>query len=203
MSDEHGYLFWNNPFLADPPYLDGHTLDAASWPGSLSWSRAPGLVSVETLARTHVLQRPYLAAGPYTRRAYSFTIAYQAVGWDDFRVLERAEAKGGVYFWPGLYAAETFAATAGSTYYIARPTPWGTVPGVTSVTHPVTFYLDGVEDAASATLTGQSVGALKTGVLEVCYPAMFRVIVSGVDYSVDQPNNLTIGCSMEEVIQLS
>jgi hypothetical protein len=32
---------------------------------------------------------------------------------------------------------------------------------------------------------------------------MFRVIVSGVDYSVDQPNNLTIGCSMEEVIQLS
>lgn len=196
-----GYLYWPNPYLNDPPYLDGHTFEALDWPGSISWTTTPGILVIPTLAQTHVLQRPWTGRGaPVARQAFTFGIEFLAADRPGFVAVERAATRGGVAFYPGLYATEMFNVTTGGEYRLSRTVAWDEIAGVSAATHPLELRLDGAVAPSAATVNGRTVTASDDGLLEVGYPALFRVVVTDYRASATAPNRLDITCTLEEVL---
>lgn len=197
-----GYFFWTTNWFTSQPQLDSRTLSAVGGPDAISWTVANGLVVVPTFAGTHVLQRPYYGTdAPEDRRRVQFSVSMLADDYDDYRAFARAAAAGAaVYWWPGIYTTEVFEITAGSTYKLSRPVAWSIATGVTSVTHPLDLYLDGVSDSGAATVSGQTLTAVKSGTLECNYSPIFKVVVLDFGQEVVSPNEMRLNATLEEVI---
>lgn len=197
-----GYLYWTQNWFDQQPWLDGRQLSAVGGPSQISWTSASGLIIVPTCAGTHVLQRPYYGTdAPSDRRRLAFQLSMLCDDYDDYRALARAAARGSaVNWWPGVYATEVFTITNASTYKLARPVAWSTITGVTAVTHPLDMYLDGVQDLTAATVSGQTLTAADSGVLEVHYSPVFKVVVLDLAQEVSEPNLMMVSCTLEEVL---
>lgn len=197
-----GYLYWTQNWFDQQPWLDGKQLSAVGGPSQISWTSASGLIIVPTCAGTHVLQRPYYGTdAPEDRRKLSFSLTMLCDDYDDYRAFARAAAHGAaVNFWPGVYATEVFTIVSGSTYKLARPVAWGTITGVTSVTHPLDLYLDAVQDLGAATVSSQTLTAADSGELEVHYSPVFKVVVLDLVQEVVEPNLMQLSCTLEEVL---
>ena len=199
-----GYFYWATNWFTSQPQLDSRTLSAVGGPDQIGWTVANGLVVVPTFAGTHVLQRPYYGAdAPEDRRRVQFSVGMLCDDYDDYRAFARAAASGAaVYWWPSIYTTEVFEIAAGSTYKLTRPVAWTLASGVSNVTHPLDLYLDGVSDSGAATVSGQTVTAVKTGTLEINYSPIFKVVVLDLAQEVLSPNQMRISATLEEVITI-
>ena len=197
-----GYFFWTTNWFTSQPQLDSHTLSAIGGPDQISWTTSSGLIVVPTFAGTHVLQRPYYGTdAPENRNRVSFSVSMLCDDYDDYRAFARSAASGAaVYWWPSIYTTEVFEITAAATYKLTRPVAWSLATGVSSVTHPLDMYLEGVADAASGSVSGQTFTAAKTGTLEISYSPIFRVVVLDLQQDVASPNEMRISCTLEEVV---
>jgi hypothetical protein len=208
MSGDGGFINWIPPFghqglpQDGSIYLDGQFY--RDWPevegGGLSVAASDGVILLETLARTHIVQVPYRGtAAPLVGDKREFGVRFLVDREEDFIRFELSRQVGRlIYFCPGLWLADIFPATSGSVYSLTRPLASAVVPGVTSITHPPRFYLDGVEDANAATVTGQSVLANDTGELAVWYMPAFRVVILGFGYEIADVNDLRVSTTLSE-----
>lgn len=193
-----GYL------LSTGPYLGGHFLERG-FAQALTWSEPTGLILQETLAGTHKLWRPFSdTKAPRDMQGISASIDLYRVTEEDKRVLESLIRSGSpVLYADGRTETDLFPnSITGESKKLTRPIAAGTVAGVSESTHPTVVRLDGVVDAAAATVTGQNVSVLKTGSVEVRYTPVYTVIFLTLDWRIANYNDLLSNAiRMQEVIQ--
>ncbi len=197
-----GYFLWTQNWFNYQPQIDGQAISAIGGPDEISWTSSSGLFVTPTFAGTHVLQRPYYGTdAPEDRKHWRFDIGLLCDEYDDYRAFARAAASGAaVYWWPSLYAVEMFEIAAGNTYKLTRSVAWTIATGITSTTHPLDMYLEGVQDLAAATVSGQTLTAVKSGTLELHYSPIFKVVVLDLNTSVEAPNYMRISATLDEVV---
>lgn len=210
MSGDGGFINWTPPFGHQGLPQDGSVYLGGKfyrdWPetGTAPHTMAPsdGVFVLETLARTHIVQRPYRGSkAPLKGDKREFTQGFLVDREEDYINLEIAQADGEpVYFCAGWWVVDSFPATIGSTYTLTRPLASGVVAGVTAGTHPSRFYLNGVEDADAATVSGQTLTALKAGRIAVWYMPAFRVVIQGLNAAIDDVNNLRVSMALAEIV---
>jgi hypothetical protein len=172
---------WEDPkYILDLPYLDGSFFARAL---IFPVSRKPdgGLIRLLTCAGTHIVQGDFVGSkSPLHKTPEEFTLAYDPVDSpDDHRLIRSAMAKGrSVYFCYGGRCTDVFDATSGSTYTLTRPEALSIVPdGSLSVDFTTRVWLNDVEDASKATISGQSVTANGTGELVIDYTPVYSVLL--------------------------
>jgi hypothetical protein len=209
MSGDGGFIGWDPSFGPQglpngEVYLDGTFF--RDWPevGTAPHTMTPsdGVFRLRMLDASDVVQRPFRGSkAPLKGDHRDFTQGFLVDRQSDYIALERVQSKAGlVYFCAGWWLFESFDATTGSTYTLTRPLASAIVPGVTSGTHPPTFYLNDVEDAAAASAAGQTLTALKTGRIGIWYMPVFRVVVEGIQGAIDDVNDLRVTLTLAECV---
>jgi hypothetical protein len=202
MVSEGGYAEWDAPpFLLDYYWLDGAALSAKSFP--FAKTPALGVNVLVSRAGTGVLQKPYRGAkAPDAWTRYRFELELVADYRDDYLRFKTSAARGAPVWWsPGGQESDLFQSDGTSTYTLSRPLASSVVTGVNESTYPTTVLLDGAVDAAAATVSGQTVTALKSGEIEVQYTPVYRVAVVEASEAIVQQNELGYVVSLEELVQ--
>ena len=75
---------------------------------------------------------------------------------------------------------------------------------VSTTIYPYTSWKGGfihtAFENAAATVSGQTLTAVKSGVLEIHYSPVFKVVVLDLVQEVAEPNLMQISCTLEEVL---
>lgn len=203
--NDGGYLEWTDPYFdPDVVYIDGEEFST----GIQKISKRPAestLFHFKSHANTSILQRLYFgSAAPQRMDSVVFELEFQVFLQSLKRKLSSlGKKKSAFYLCPFDREIDVFDATSGSSYKLMRPLASSVISGVTSVTHPTVFILDGAEDPSAASVTGQTVTANSTGVLEVHYTPIYRCIVLG-DWSeaVNEVNEIICQATIEEVVSV-
>lgn len=212
MSPTGGYLQWDTRHFKEVMHLDGK-----SWTTSERWWRFgvqpsddPFLMKTQTMAGTHVLQRPIYPVSSYLRTDMLITYAFQlGLTADDedeyFNILAAKQSGTAIWFVPYMWVTERIrSATAGQEYKLWRPQAYYVAPEADDVHHAPVVTKDGVVDTNAVTFsgTGDQVAEIdESGDIVIRYCPAFQVVVRGLGRQVDNPNELICEAfQLDEVI---
>lgn len=203
--NDRGYIEWEVPHF-DPGevYLDGYFIPTGLQSHQRK-SSGSSMFHMKTHKNTSILQKLYFEeAAADLRDGYNVSFMLQVFIDELMAKAKQIESLGTwFYFCPFDRVTETFRATNGQTYKLSRPLAAGIVTGVTSLTHPVVVLLDGTETPSAASVTGQTVTAAADGLIQIDYTPVYKMVaVGGVDFSVNEINEIIAKMDLEEVIEI-
>jgi len=206
-----GYLSWDVPilraFVDDRSFYLGSRFYVSPIPLGISRNPSPGANVVATHAKTHKVQIPYTGTGrPDQRRAYTFTMDWQADDEDDyFELLSRGVSSEILDFCCFWWVADRFApVTSGSTYQLSRRRADGLISGVDEAKFPTIWTADGAEQVYTWPTSYDSQEWVAPGAYSeviVKYLPLTRVVVSKMDEDVGEVNDLRLSIELTEVLQ--
>lgn len=196
------YFDWTKPIFLDQVYFGGRFFnnlneDSA---GPLVQTDPPGIVLVPTHAGTAIPFAPYRGADkPLAAGGSVFSVAMLADDESDFYWMLGLRSQGaGVYYCPGLPAADSFQAVSGNAYQLTRAQASGIVPGVTTAP---TILLAGVETPGAASVSGRTVSATASGLLTIWYMPVYTVCFTAeVVRTISVSGQLVLNTTLAEVV---
>lgn len=212
MSPQGGPSSWDFPFLRafadDRNFYLGGRFYLGQLPEGVKREPSGGANVVATHAKTHQVQIPYTGVGrPDQRRAFKFTLEWQADDQDDyFYLLARgvsAEIMDFCCFW---WLVDRFSPVAdGTTYQLSRRRATEmSLSGVDETGFPTAWICDGVDkgegDMAAETAQTFSTTAPYDEVI-VRYLPLCKVVVSGISEVANSHNDLVLSLELTEVLE--
>lgn len=209
MSGTGGFWNWDARLIHRGPILDGLDWELAGPPENIGWEEMddePPTFALPTASGEHVIH-----SGIYDESASDapsrFRVVLPLLANDEeqyFR-LKRARRRGApVWFIPFVYDEDVFSnVVAAEVRKLTRPVAWGIDASITSLLYPAKVFLNDVEDAGAATLSGtptQTVTFNDPGTVAVRYLCAFRVLIGAVSERVPVGNGLACEVTLEEVI---
>lgn len=205
-----GYLQWDARHFKEVMYLDGKSWQVSERWGSFKMSPAdnPFVISIQTAAGTHVLQRGIYPFGsgkrPDMAIGYDFALTVKADDEEEyFNLVQCAESSAAVYFVPYVWVQERIrSATAGDNYVLWRPQAWGVAPEASEAIHPPQVFLNGSLSPSSVTVTGslgQNVAINDAGDISIRYLPAFKVVVTDFSRNLLDVNDMDVTISLHEV----
>lgn len=211
MSPQGGYQAWDFPFLR--PFADdrnfylGGRFYVGQLPEGIQRTPSPGATVLPTHARTHKVHIPYTgSARPDQRRAYNFSLEWQADDQDDYlSLLDRGVSSEILDFCCFWWVSDRFApTTSGTTYQLSRRRAAGLVSGVDESGFPSVWLADDTPEDSTwpSALAAQTWQApVDNDEVIVRYLPLTRVVITKIDESVAVNNDLRLAIELSEVLQ--
>lgn len=192
-------------FIMDRPYVGGRFMDRG-FPDALDWSEPSGVIVRQTLAGTARIWRPFSESkAPVDMQGVTATISEYELTEGDFLHIQALRRKADVFYYAdGRPVQDVFlGVSGGDELRLPRPLASGIVTGLDDTLFPTRVYLDGVEDASAASISGQVVTVNSAGdELRIEYTPAYVMILTTGAMSISEYNSIQYdGISMVEVIQ--
>lgn len=175
-------------------------------PEGISREPSQGATVIPTHAGTHKVHVPYIGlARPEMRRAYRFNFSWVVNDQDDYyKLLEAANSSDIFDFCPFLWVVDRFSGVdSGEVYRTSRRFARSVISGITDITHPDEYAVDGVVTPGwpSGTSDQEFTAGGDANVVVVRYLPVHHAVVGQLSEVYEVNNKLVVDVELVEVLR--